>query len=56
MDAAVEKSHQSDLNRRPAVYKTAALPTELRWREVELQCYALMYRFAVSSDDIRAVV
>jgi integrase len=25
-------SHQSDSNRRPAVYKTAALPTELRWR------------------------
>ncbi len=26
------ESHQSDSNRRPAVYKTAALPTELRWR------------------------
>ncbi len=27
-----EYSHRSDSNRRPAVYKTAALPTELRWR------------------------
>src|ERR1044071_5232468 len=25
------ESHLSDSNRRPAVYKTAALPTELRW-------------------------
>ncbi len=26
------RSHRSDSNRRPAVYKTAALPTELRWQ------------------------
>src|SRR5690606_21163989 len=26
-----EQSHLPDSNRRPAVYKTAALPTELRW-------------------------
>jgi hypothetical protein len=26
------KSHQSDSDRRPAVYKTAALPTELWWQ------------------------
>ena len=25
-------SHESDSNRRPAVYETAALPTELSWR------------------------
>ncbi len=28
------KSHRPDSNRRPAVYKTAALPTELRWRRM----------------------
>ncbi len=25
-------SQRSDLNRRPTVYETVALPTELRWR------------------------
>ncbi len=30
-ERAVNQSHLSDSNRRPAVYKTAALPTELRW-------------------------
>lgn len=29
---ACSDSHRSDSNRRPAVYKTAALPAELRWR------------------------
>ena len=28
----LRNSHRTDSNRRPAVYKTAALPTELRWR------------------------
>ena len=30
-------SHESDLNRRPAVYETAALPTELSWLEKEMR-------------------
>ena len=28
---AIQWSHESDSNRRPAVYETAALPTELSW-------------------------
>ena len=28
------KSHRSDLNRRPMLYESIALPTELRWRLV----------------------
>ncbi len=28
-------SHLSDSNRRPTVYKTVALPAELRWRKLQ---------------------
>jgi hypothetical protein len=34
-DAKATESRRSDLNRRPAVYETAALPAELRRRETE---------------------
>jgi hypothetical protein len=34
----LEWSHRRDLNPRPAVYKTAALPSELRWR---VSCFIL---------------
>ena len=31
LETQSEWSHESDSNRRPAVYETAALPTELSW-------------------------
>ena len=30
------RSHQGELNSRPAAYKAAALPTELWWRDVPM--------------------
>jgi hypothetical protein len=34
-------SHLSDSNRRPAVYKTDALPAELRWHVLTVLIYAV---------------
>lgn len=44
---ALLQSHRSDSNRRPAVYKTAALPTELRWR----RDWPMTHRMEKSSRD-----
>ncbi len=38
------KSQRPDLNRRPAVYETAALPTELRWRAVIVFTFAVIVK------------
>ena len=50
-------SHGSDLNRRPAVYETAALPTELPWPSLFYSTfqrqYAITVRFQPSNSSSR---
>jgi len=43
------ESHRTDSNRRPAVYKTAALPTELRWRIAPKLLYNKHFRSFLQS-------